>query len=380
MAQFWGMARQPPVLVGEWKRLTAGAHGLTLRKQTIAFRSQSSGLRVTVTADSRCSDARHMRGQDVSHRKADAGPTSSPAVMFGEALRFARERAGYTQAELGKLVHCDRTVVTRAEGGQRPMQAETVESCDELLQMGGLLIRLFERVDWHADIEHPDWFQKYVDLEAEAVAVRAFQYNRVNGLLQCEDYAHALFSLGDACDSPALVKERVVARLSRQERYLQSGGPLLLVVLHEGIIRSVVGGPGVMRRQMEHLLSVGELSNISIQVAPFDRSSTRLPATSMFLLVMPDGKEWIYSESLYRGHFSDAPTIIAEHRCDFDLMRGAVLSVSDSRVLIAEAMEEYEYAERRAQLGGLAEEQPQRRQRRQLYRGGPRLPRPRPRA
>lgn len=298
--------------------------------------------------------------------------------MFGEALRFARERAGYTQAELGKLVHCDRTVVTRAEGGQRPMQAETVASCDELLQMGGLLVKLWDRVDWQADIEHPDWFQKYVDLEAEAVAVRAFQYARVNGLLQCEDYAHALFSLGDVRDSPALVKERVAARLSRQGRYLQAGGPLLLVVLHESVIRSVVGGPGVMRRQMEHLLSVGEASNVSVQVAPFGMSLTRLPTTSMFLLVMPDGKEWIYSESLYRGHFSDAPAIVAGHRCDFDLVRGDVLSVRDSRVLIADAMEEYRYAERRAQLGGLAEEQSQRRQRRQLHRGGPRIPRSRP--
>ncbi|MCG6497433.1 helix-turn-helix transcriptional regulator [Kitasatospora sp. A2-31] len=294
--------------------------------------------------------------------------------MFGEALRFAREQSGYTQAELGKLLHCDRTVVTRAEGGQRPMRAETVASCDDLLQMGGLLLKLFERVDWQADIEHPDWFQKYVDLEAEAMSVRAFQFNRVNGLLQCEEYAHALFSLGNARDNPGLVKERVMARLSRQARYFQPGGPLLLVVLHESVIRSVVGGPQVMRCQMEHLLAAGERSNITIQVARFD-AYTRLPATSMFLLVMPDGKEWLYSESLYRGHFSDAPAIVEEHRADFDVMRGDVLSVRDSRALIADAMEEYRYEERRSSCSDLAEEQLQRGQRRRVHRSGPRIPR-----
>ncbi|MEV7186579.1 helix-turn-helix transcriptional regulator [Kitasatospora sp. NPDC093102] len=308
------------------------------------------------------------------------GLTSSPAVMFGEALRFAREQAGYTQEELGKLLHCHRTVITRYESGKRSMNRDTVERADEVLGMRGLLVRLWERVDWHADIEHPDWFQKYVELEEEAAAARVLQYMRINGLLQCEEYAYEIFRLGDARNNPEWLAERVAARLSRQDRFLADGGPSMIVVLHESAIRSAIGGPNTMRRQMEHLLSVGERSNVLIQVAPFAFKARKLPTTSVVLLEMPDGKEWVYSESLYRGHFSDAPSVVQETRRDFDLVRGAVLSVDDSYALIAEAMEEYRHAERRAERGVVAQEQLQRGQRGRVHRGGPRVPRPRARA
>ncbi|MFJ8434140.1 Scr1 family TA system antitoxin-like transcriptional regulator [Kitasatospora sp. NPDC094019] len=308
-----------------------------------------------------------------------AAPTASPAELFGEAVRFARERAGLTQEALAKLLHCDRTVVTRIEGGRRTMHLDTVIACDDILGTGGLLRTLWERVDWQADIEHPDWFHKYVELEEEAEAVRVLQYCRLNGLLQCADYAHAIFSLGDARNNPRMVAERVATRLSRQRRFLAAGGPTLLVTLHESAIRTVVGGPGVMRRQMEHLLSVGERYNIFIQVAPFARPVTKMPATSLSLLLLPDGREWVYSESLYRGHMSDAPAVVAEARRDFDLVRGDVLSVGESSALIADAMEEYRYEERQSRDCRLAQEQLQRGRRGRVRRGGPHIPYPRPR-
>ncbi|MFD7579226.1 helix-turn-helix domain-containing protein [Kitasatospora sp. NPDC059817] len=323
---------------------------------------------------SACGELRHLRGIAMAHRRLESGLTSSPAVMFGEALRFAREQAGYTQEDLGKILHCHRTVITRWEGGKRPMDADTVARADDALAMGGLLVRLWERVDWHADIEHPDWFQKYVELEEEVAAIRAIQYNRINGLLQCEDYARAILSLGDARNIPERLAERVATRMGRQERFLTGDGPMLLVVLDESAIRTVVGGPGVMRRQMEHLLSVSEQSNIFIEVAPFARPARKMPATSLFLLLMPDGKEWVYSESLYRGHFSDAPSIVTEARRDFDLLRGDVLSVGDSCALITDAMEEYRHEERRAGDSFLAQEQLQRGRWGRVHRGGPRIP------
>ncbi|MFJ9950502.1 Scr1 family TA system antitoxin-like transcriptional regulator [Kitasatospora sp. NPDC091207] len=313
----------------------------------------------------------------MSHRKGRSGPTASSAELFGEELRFAREAAGLTQEDLGRLLHCDRTVITKSEGGKRKFPVELLEEADKALRTGGLLARLYERVDWHADIEHPDWFQRYAELEAEAVAVRVFQYARINGLLQCEDYARAVFATGRAQNNPEALEERVTARLARQDRFLTDEGPLLMVLLHESALYTVFGGSGVMRVQMEHLLAVGERSTVLIQVVPFDCGIVMLPPTSMFLLEMPDGKEWVYSESLYRGHFSDAPSVVSEHRRDYDLVRGSALSVVESRALIAEVMEEYRHEEYRAQRSGLAEEQLQRGKRRRVRRGGPRIPRPR---
>ncbi|MFF1794510.1 helix-turn-helix domain-containing protein [Kitasatospora sp. NPDC058263] len=296
--------------------------------------------------------------------------------MFGEELRFYRELGGYTQEELGKLLHCNRTNITRYESGKRRMPPESVEEADQLMGTGGLLKRLWDRVDWNAEIEHPDWFQEHADMEAEAVAIRVFQFNFMHGLLQCREYARSLFATGDAAGSPELVEERTAARLGRQRRFLADGGPLLLALLDESAIRNMVGGPGVMRRQMEHLLAVAELPNIVIQVVPFAQCRTVVDK-SMVMLEMPGGQHWVYSESLDRGHPCDVAAIVSGHQQSYDRLRGDAFSVGDSLALIADALEGFRDDDERARRSRLAQEQPQRKQRRRLRRGGPRIPRPR---
>ncbi|MFD7829627.1 helix-turn-helix domain-containing protein [Kitasatospora sp. NPDC059803] len=314
----------------------------------------------------------------MAHRRFKRELTASSAELFGEELRFYRELASYTQEELGKLLHCSRTNITRYETGQRRMPPEMVEKADELLNTGGALKRLWGRVDWNAGIEHPDWFQSHVDMESEAVAARIFQLAVVHGLLQCREYAESVLAVSDAAGKPKVIEERAAARLARQRRFLESDGPTLLVILDESAIRTVVGGPKVMRRQMQHLLNVSRLPNVIVQVVPF----TRRPANadkSMVMLEMPDGRTCVYSESLDRGHSSDDPAIVVRHRWSYDLLHEAALPVADSLALIADALEGFRDDEERARLDGLAQEQLQRKQRRRLHRGGPRIPRPRPR-
>lgn len=298
--------------------------------------------------------------------------------MFGEELKYAREAAGYTQGDVGKLLHCDRTAVSRTESGKRKSSIEEVEELDRLYGTGDLLKRLYGRVDWDAEIEHPDWFQSHVDMEAEALAVKAYEVAVMNGLLQCREYAQAVFAVSDAAGMPDVIEERTVARLARQKRFLDPEGPLLLVILDESAIRTVFGGPHVMRRQMEHLLAVSALPNVIIQVVPFSRRPA-VGNTSMVLLEMPDGLTSVYSESLDRGHSSADPATVARHRRSYDLLHGEALPVANSLALIVHALEGFRDDEERARRDRLAEEQLQRRQRRQLHRGGPRIPRPRPR-
>ncbi|MFJ6382270.1 helix-turn-helix domain-containing protein [Kitasatospora sp. NPDC092039] len=312
----------------------------------------------------------------MAHRRFKRELTASSAELFGEELRFYRELVGYTQDELGKLLHCSRTNITRYETGQRRMPPELVEKADELLNTGGALKRLWGRVDWYAQNEHPDWFQSHVDMEAEALAVKAFEVAVINGLLQCREYAQAVFSISNEPGTAEVIEERTAARLARQKRFLEPGGPLLLVMLDESAIRTVYGGPGVMRRQMEHLLAVAELPNVIIQVVPFS-CRPAVGNTSMVLLDMPDGRTSVYSESLDRGHSSDDPATVARHRRSYDLLHGTALSVAESLALIADALEGFRNDEERARRDRLAQEQLQRKQRRQLRRGGPRVPRPR---
>ncbi|MFE1174678.1 Scr1 family TA system antitoxin-like transcriptional regulator [Streptomyces sp. NPDC058773] len=317
--------------------------------------------------------------------------------MFGEVLKHFREAAGFTQERLSRKIPCDRSHVARVEAGTRVPQESFARQCDELLQTGGVLLRLWGRIDWYPEVQHPDWFERRAEMDAVAVAVRQYQAQVMPGLLQSEEYAWGLFS---DLESSGRAEERVRARLSRQGRFLADDGPLYVAVLDESCLRNVVGSAGVMRRQCAHLLAVGRRSNIRIQVAPAHRPELIRPKTSMTLISLPKGEQWVYSESLDRGHFSDDPAVFARHSQTYDVLRADALSAPESAALIGDFMEGYGDHEqapadhsdmgqeqlqrqqwRRLHRSGahLDEEQLQRPRRRRLHRSSPRYPRRRPR-
>ncbi|KUL28343.1 DNA-binding protein [Streptomyces regalis] len=298
--------------------------------------------------------------------------------MFGEVLKHFREAAGLMQAGLAALIPCDRSHVARIEAGTRVPQDAFAKQCDELLGTGGVLVRLWGRIDWYPEVEHPDWFERRAEMDAKAVALRAYQSQAIPGLLQTPDYATALFSrrLTNADE----VEERVRARLSRQQRFYADGGPLYVAVLDESCLRHTVGSSTVMRDQCAHLLAVGRLPHIRIQVVPSDRPDIDRPDASLSLIELPDGHRWVYSESLDSGHFNDNPAVYARHSRAYDVLRADALSARESAALISDVMEGYEHHEQAgAQRGDLGQEQLQRSKRRRLHRNRPRFPRRRPR-
>ncbi|MGW3494299.1 helix-turn-helix domain-containing protein [Streptomyces sp. NPDC001020] len=313
----------------------------------------------------------------MSRRNAEAGSGASTAAVFGEVLRHFREAALLTQEGLSREIPCDRSHVARVEAGTRVPQDTFAKKCDELLGTGGVLLRLWGRIDWYPQVEHPDWFQRRADMDAEAVALREYQELVVPGLLQTEGYARALFSQIASGDD---VEERVRARLSRQQRFLTDGGPLYVAVLDESCLCSAVGSPDVMRDQFEHLLDVVQRSNIRVQVVPADLLGVVRPNTSMSLIDLPNGRRWVYSESLERGHFSDDPETYTRHSQTYDVLRADALSAHESAARIRSALKGCEHhGQARPRHGDLDQEQLQRKQRRQLHRNRPRFPRHRPR-
>ncbi|MEV6671717.1 helix-turn-helix transcriptional regulator [Streptomyces sp. NPDC051162] len=302
-------------------------------------------------------------------------PGATTAAVFGELLKHLREAAGHTQETLGKLIPCDRSQVARVESATRVPKEEFVTRCDEALSTGGMLMRLWVRIDWYQEVERPDWFKRRVAMEQEAVSLRGYESHVVMGLFQTEDYARALFSRVGRPET----EERVRARMSRQKRFLCPDGPMLIAVLDESCIRNVVGNHRVMHGQCAHLLSLGQQPNICIQVAPAHNAHLVRPKASMSILRLPDGHEWIYTESLHRGHFNDDPAIVTRHSQTYDVLRADALSASESAALIGKAMKGYEDEDDRPQRGYLDQEQPQRRRPRRLHRSSPRYPRPRPR-
>ena len=65
------------------------------------------------------------------------------------------------------------------------------------------------------------------------------------------------------------METEVEVRLKRQELLKRAEAPLLFFVVDEAVIRRMVGGKDVMRRQLQQLTEVTDMPNITVEVIPF---------------------------------------------------------------------------------------------------------------
>ncbi|MFB6615798.1 DUF397 domain-containing protein [Streptomyces sp. NPDC056367] len=164
----------------------------------------------------------------------------------------------------------------------------------------------------------------YIEMEDICDRIRTFQVQLVPGLLQTAEYGRAVTVASRAWHSAEEVEQFVQVRLARQERLTGERKLELWAVLAEGVLRQQVGGPTMMRDQLEHLADMAEQSNITVQVLPFSRgahsgmygpyllmSFPRIAAQNLVLIETPTGTIWMEQDSevaRYMELFDDART------------------------------------------------------------------------
>ena len=192
-------------------------------------------------------------------------PGASPTHFFGSEVRRARETAGMPQAELGALVPCDKSVVSRIEAGLVQADETFARTCDVAFpHQDGFFMRFWRDCQtWSASF--PPAFREFAAYEAEAVTIWTFQHSLMPGLLQTEGYARAVLERHPNVTGEQ-VSERVAARLSRQSVLERTDPPLLWVVLDENVLHRQVGGAMIMLDQMTHLAAMARRPNIAIQL------------------------------------------------------------------------------------------------------------------
>ncbi|MDT0380985.1 helix-turn-helix transcriptional regulator [Streptomyces sp. DSM 42041] len=259
------------------------------------------------------------------------------AALFGSRVRRLRTAAGLTQEQLGARTHVVGTRITQVErsSGARPTQ-ELARALDEVLGADGLLIDLWPYVYREA---FPDWSRKFMELSARAASIREYAAHVVPGLLQTEEYAHAVLSVGRTLQSEEHLAERVEARLQRQERLAERDRPELWVVLDEAVLRRPVGGTDVMRRQLRRLREAARDRRTTVQVLPFRQGQHDSLGGSMTLLTMPDREETAYLEGSNYGRLVEEPAEVQEHALIYDRLRAAALPPVLSLDMIRAAME-----------------------------------------
>ncbi|MEU3958714.1 helix-turn-helix transcriptional regulator [Streptomyces buecherae] len=266
-------------------------------------------------------------------------------AFFGSEVRFAREHAGMTQAQLALATAYDRTYVSRVENGRLLGSAQFAESCDRVFKTSGYFKRFAKRI---REGNHPDWFLPYVALEKEAASISDYSSTFLMGALQTPEYAKAIFRAASPHKSNAEIKTQVDARLSRREVTERESPPHCWLIMHEAALRIPVGSPKIMAAQLEYVLERASEPQFTFQVLPFRAGA---PAAGIdFTMLSPtvdEDQPVLYSETTSKGgHLNDSQDAVREWSGKFDHLRASAVSEADSLRLIHQIQREHACADR----------------------------------
>ncbi len=182
----------------------------------------------------------------------------------------------------------------------------------------------------------PVWFRPWIDIERDAVALRAFQLAWIPGLLQTEAYARA--TLAWEALLPAEVDELVSARIDRQAILTRERAPLFVVVIDELVIRRpVAGSREVMAAQLARLVTCAEWSNVQLHVVP--RDTVAYPGLNgpFTIAELMNGTRVAHVDSQAQAQIIDQATEIATLERRWERIRGEALPRGRSLDLLREA-------------------------------------------
>jgi hypothetical protein len=247
-------------------------------------------------------------------------PGGSPTVLrilLGSQLRKLREAHGITREDAGYLIRASESKISRMELGRVSFKERDVT---DLLTMYGVhdpderaaLIALVRAANspgwWHqySDVL-PDWFGVYVGLEEAASLLRVYEVQFIPGLLQTADYARAVVARGQSAASAAEIQRRVQLRAARQEMLTKPGAPRLWAVVDEAALRRQIGGPAVMRAQLERLIAATEEPNVTLQIVPFASGGHAAEGGAFAIMRFPEPElpDVVYVEQLTSALYLD---------------------------------------------------------------------------
>jgi transcriptional regulator with XRE-family HTH domain len=220
-------------------------------------------------------------------------PGSGILRVFGRQLKRFRIRAGLERVEFGARTGYSPSTIGAYEQGRRVPPSRFIDAADELLDAGGVLREMKEEV---ARAQFPAFFRDAARLEAEAVELHVCDTQVINGLLQTEEYARAVFTMRRPLLDEETLEQRVTARMHRQGIFSRRPAPLMSFVIEEAVLRRPIGGPRVHQGQLEQLLLVGQNRSVEMQVMPLQREEHAGLGGPFTLIETREGQRIAYVE------------------------------------------------------------------------------------
>ncbi len=280
------------------------------------------------------------------------GPTVRRRRL-GAELRRLREAHSLKLEEVAERLGLAPSTLSRIETGKAPTKSAYLTAMLDMYQVSDPgarkvlvdMAREGHRKGWWSiyDDVLPSGFDIYVGLEAEASALRSYETDVVHGLLQTTDYAVAVLRELRPRDSQEQIERVVDLRMERQ-RLLDQDPPLdLWLIMDEGAIRRNIGGPAVMRNQLEHLIQASRWTNVTMQILAFEAGAHAGLIGPFSILEFPErtDSDVAYTESVGGMIYLEKDREVRACAEAFDRMRAAALSPAASVEMVHKVAGEF---------------------------------------
>lgn len=258
-------------------------------------------------------------------------------ATVGRQLKLRREAVGMRAAEFGEAVGYGEDMVYKIEAGKRIPRPEYLDMADEVLEADGLLSAMKEDVK---KVRYPKKVRDLAEMEAKAAELLSYGNHNLHGLLQTREYAWALLRTRRPVNPEDQLEQALAARMARKAIYDRAPAPELSFVLEETTLRRPVGGNMVWRRQLEHLLEVGQLPNVEIQVMPTERWNHPGTGGRVQVLKFEDGTAVGRMDDEFNGRPVHDPRQVRILELRYGIIRAEALTARESLAFVEQLVGE----------------------------------------
>lgn len=282
-------------------------------------------------------------------RRAAGKPTIAK-WRLGRRLRELRTKADISIADAAKRAGINEGTVSKIEQGKQACKTAYLElwllvygaSDDERAELRDLA-REAATPGWWSSYgkKIQEWFRQAVAYESEATSILIFEMMFPPGLLQTAAYSRAIVMLGSPSEDE--LERAVDLRLRRQQVLFDSDPPNVHAILDQAALMRRAGSNEVMVEQIDHLIAMGKLPHVTIQVLPFE-VGIHPSMTSPFMILgfEPEpGMDTVYMESGRSSVYLDTPADRSQYSDKFNALRHMSLSPEETADWLSNLRSQY---------------------------------------
>lgn len=274
-------------------------------------------------------------------------------VQVAATLRRMREELGVSRERAAQELDCTVSKIGDIETGRSGVKVIELERLLDLYAVTGdereSLVDTARasrsrrpRTPYAVDV--PAGHRRLADLEAQMVAAIYYSPELISGVLQTSAYARAVLEWSNWHD-PESVERRLALRLERGKILTRVDRKPVgyWFILGEAALRSNVGGPAVMRDQLEHILRCAtRMENLVIQVLPLGAGPHVFMGMTVTLLQFaPPAPNILHVDTPERDRFSDRDAEVSSIAARFELLKAKALGREESLDLVTQLVQEY---------------------------------------